>query len=59
MLTKKQVVGKLFNFKSSIDGLITMTSEEVMEPEQAITAVQKLTEKLVKEASRSDDEPPL
>ena len=59
MLTKKQVVGKLFNFKSSIDGLITMTSEEVMEPEQAITAVQKLTEKLAKEASRSDDEPPL
>lgn len=59
MLNKKQCVGKLFNFKSSIDGLITMTSEEVMEPEQAICAVQKLTEKLVKEAARGDDEPPI
>jgi hypothetical protein len=57
MLTKKQIVGKLYNYKSSIDGLITMCSEEVMEPEQAVTAVQKLTEKLVKDAS--SEEPPI
>lgn len=59
MLNKKQCIGKLFNFKSSIDGLITMTQEEVMEPEQAISAVQKLTEKLVKDASKADEDPPI
>lgn len=58
MINKKQMVGKLYNFKSSVDGLITMVSEEVMSPEQAVSAVQKLTEKLVADTERADENPP-
>lgn len=58
MINKKQMVGKLYNFKSSVDGLITMVSEEVMSPEQAVSAVQKLCEKLVADAERADENPP-
>jgi len=59
MINKKQMIGKLYNLKSSIDGLITMVGEEVMSPEQAVSAVQKLTEKLVADTERADEYPPI
>lgn len=51
-LTKKQILGKLYNYKSGIDGLIQLTGSVLTTPAMIADAVGELGSKLLEEIAK-------
>jgi hypothetical protein len=57
-MDKRQVIAKMYNARSTIESMVTMLSENIIDADQALAGVTKRLDEIF-EDRRGGDEPPL